>query len=93
MTVRGDTGTPPRSQVLLELDRLDAGSAVAVVGHAPDLSEWAAWLIGGKKAHIDLAKAGIALIRCPEGPRKGACSLIWLVTPDWLVARNGQANV
>jgi phosphohistidine phosphatase len=65
---------------------------VAVVGHEPDLSEWAAWLIGGRKAHIDLAKAGIALIRCPEGPRKGSCTLVWLVTPDWLAARNGQAN-
>ena len=33
MAAQGDLGTPPRSQVLLELDRLDAGSAVALVGH------------------------------------------------------------
>jgi len=33
MTAQGDPGTLPRSQVLLELDRLDAGSAVALVGH------------------------------------------------------------
>ena len=66
--------------------------SVVVVGHQPDLGEWTAWLIGSKKAHIDLAKAGIALIRCPEGPRKGAGTLVWLVTPDWLASRNGQAN-
>ena len=65
--------------------------AVALVGHQPDLGEWTAWLIGSKKAHIDLAKAGIALIHCPEGPKKGAGTLVWLVTPDWLAARNGQA--
>ncbi len=64
--------------------------AVALVGHQPDLGEWMAWLIGSKKAHIDLAKAGIALIHCPEGPRKGAGTLVWLVTPDWLASRNGQ---
>src|SRR6516164_9690760 len=33
MTAQGDPGALPRSQVLLELDRLDAGSAVALVGH------------------------------------------------------------
>ena len=33
MTAQGDPGTLSRSQVLLELDRLDAGSAVALVGH------------------------------------------------------------
>jgi uncharacterized membrane protein len=33
MAAQGDLGTPPRSQVFLELDRLDAGSAVALVGH------------------------------------------------------------
>jgi len=33
MAAQGDLGTSPRSQVFLELDRLDAGSAVALVGH------------------------------------------------------------
>jgi uncharacterized membrane protein len=33
MAKRGDTGKEPQSQVLLELLRLDAGSAVALVGH------------------------------------------------------------
>ncbi|TDN70765.1 DUF2231 domain-containing protein [Paraburkholderia sp. BL10I2N1] len=33
MAKKGDTGKEPQSQVLLELLRLDAGSAVALVGH------------------------------------------------------------
>jgi uncharacterized membrane protein len=33
MAKTGDPGTPPESPVLLELQRLDVGSAVALVGH------------------------------------------------------------
>jgi len=33
MAKTGDPGTPPQSPVLLELLRLDVGSAVALVGH------------------------------------------------------------
>jgi phosphohistidine phosphatase len=57
---------------------------LAVVGHEPDLGAFAAWLIGSKKAQVELAKAGVAYIHCPEGPGKGGGSLVWLVTPEWL---------
>jgi len=57
---------------------------VALVGHQPDLNDFAAWLIGSKKAQIDLAKAGVAYITCGDGPRKGTGSLLWLVAPEWL---------
>jgi phosphohistidine phosphatase len=63
--------------------------AVVLVGHQPDLPEWAAWLIGSKKAQIDLAKAGVALISCPDGPRKGGGTLVWLVRPEWFGAGAG----
>jgi phosphohistidine phosphatase len=66
-----------------------AGSAVAVVGHQPDLAQWAAWVIGGKKAQLDLPKAGVALIRCPDGPRKRGGTLMWLVGPEWFGAGDG----
>jgi phosphohistidine phosphatase len=59
------------------------GESVGLVGHQPHLGEWAAWIIGGKKARIDLAKAGVAHITCDE-PRKGTGTLVWLVTPEWL---------
>jgi len=57
---------------------------VAIVGHQPDLGEYAAWLIGSKKAHIDLAKAGVARISFEDGPGKGKGSLVSLVTLEWL---------
>jgi len=30
-----------------------------------------------------LAKAGVARITFPEGPRKGEGTLTWLITPEW----------
>lgn len=59
-------------------------ATVGVVGHQPDLGELAGWLIGSRKAHIDLAKAGVAYISCDSEPRKGSGTLIWLVTGDWI---------
>jgi phosphohistidine phosphatase len=57
---------------------------VLLVGHEPDLSRHAAWLIGSKKAHLEFAKGGMALIRCDGAPQKGAGTLVWLITPKWL---------
>jgi phosphohistidine phosphatase len=57
---------------------------LAIVGHQPDLSEFAAWLVGSKKAQIDLAKAGSAYLACVTPLRRGSGTLIWLVTPEWL---------
>jgi phosphohistidine phosphatase len=56
---------------------------IAVVGHQPDLGEFAAWLIGGKKVRIEIAKAGIAHIRCEQKLGKGEGALEWLVSPGW----------
>jgi phosphohistidine phosphatase SixA len=55
----------------------------ALVGHQPDLGELAGWLIGSKKAQIDIPKAGVAFIRCEDRPDKGEGSLEWLIGPDW----------
>ncbi len=59
------------------------GERIGLVGHLPHLGILAAWLIGGKKAQIDLAKAGVAHIFCGEMPGKGLGTLDWLVTPEW----------
>ena len=61
-----------------------ARNAIGLVGHQPDLGEFAAWLIGDKKVNLDLAKGGVAYIQCSDLPRRGGGTLIWLVTPDWL---------
>ena len=67
------------------LFKLTANS-VALVGHMPDLGEYAAWLVGSKKAEITIAKAGVAKIECESMPDKGAGTLTWLVTPEWYSA-------
>ena len=56
---------------------------VGLVGHMPQLGDFAAWLLGNKKVQIDLAKAGVALVTCGDLPGKGHGSLQWLVTPVW----------
>jgi phosphohistidine phosphatase len=61
-----------------------SGSALAVVGHEPDLSQYAGWLVGSKKAHINLAKGGAACIACGQRPGKASGTLVWLVNGDWL---------
>src|SRR5438067_852298 len=65
-----------------DLNELQA-DGVALVGHQPDMSAWAAWLIGSNKAQLDFAKAGTAHIACGDGIHKGAGALVWLVTTDW----------
>lgn len=74
-------GGQPRK--LARLLRSLGAANIAVVGHQPDLNQWAAWLIGSKKAQIEIAKAGVAHITSGDGPRKGAGMLQWLVTPEW----------
>jgi phosphohistidine phosphatase len=59
------------------------GEKIGLVGHMPDLGDFAAWLLGAKKTQINIAKAGVALITCGELPGKGLGDLQWLVTPDW----------
>jgi phosphohistidine phosphatase len=75
-------GKKPRklARLLRDLER----EPVALVGHEPDLSTWAAWIIGNKKTQLALAKAGVAHITCPNGPAKGEGTLLQLLTPDWL---------
>jgi phosphohistidine phosphatase len=75
-----------KRRLLARFLREQGGEALAVVGHEPDLSTFAAWLIGSKKAQIQLEKAGVACIICEDGPRKGAGSLAWLATPGMLGA-------
>src|SRR5258708_36427587 len=71
-----------RRKVAKHLVKLGKQS-VALFGHAPDINELAAWLIGSRKARLDLAKGAAAFIVCDGDPDKGAGTLQWLVTPEW----------
>jgi phosphohistidine phosphatase len=56
--------------------------ALAIVGHEPDLSEWAERLIWGEVRHqLVLKKAGIIGIHVPLDDPLGNCQLFWLAPP------------
>ncbi len=76
-----EPGSKPRklSRFLLKQD----GEHVGLVGHMPHLAEVAAWLIGSKKAQIEIAKAGVACLHCGDAPGKGMAVLTALITPEW----------
>jgi len=61
------------------------GQSIAMVGHQPDLSLYAGWLLGDKMIPIAFAKGGAALIRIDGTFGKAAGTLVWLVTPAWAV--------
>jgi phosphohistidine phosphatase len=79
-----DLAPDGKSRKLGKLLREVGVEAVALVGHQPDLSRHAGWLIGNKKAQVEFAKGGVAYIHLPGKAHKGAGNLIWLVTPEWL---------
>lgn len=73
------------SKVLAEELSSHSARSVALVGHRPDLNEFAAWLIGSKKAQIAFAKGAVALVRVNEDEvGKGTGKLLWLLPPDWV---------
>jgi phosphohistidine phosphatase len=59
------------------------GETVALVGHNPDLSAYAGWLLGAEETAIDLDKGAAALIAFPDGIEKGEGRLEWCITPAW----------
>jgi len=61
-----------------------AGNSIALVGHQPDLGYYAGWLLGEKEVQINFAKGGAALIHVEGSFTKGAGTLIWLITPEWV---------
>jgi phosphohistidine phosphatase len=56
---------------------------IALVGHEPDLGEFAAWLIGSTKP-IPFKKGGIACLEISDLPPGRTNTLIWLATPKML---------
>lgn len=61
--------------------------ALALVGHQPDLGQWAEVLLWGEaKGTLVLKKAGIIGITLPEvGPAVGHSQLFWLTQPKLLI--------
>ena len=62
-----------------------ADAAIGLVGHEPDLSLFASWLLSGKKSPFaPLRKGGACLIRFAETPAAGGGVLEWWLTPKLL---------
>jgi phosphohistidine phosphatase len=61
------------------------GERVGLVGHMPQLGILTAWLIGSKKAQIDLDKGGVAYVACSSA-KKARGTLLWLVPPEMLTS-------
>ena len=81
------------SKKLMKRLRSVEANEVVLVGHAPDLGEHAAWLLGSKRCQIEIAKAGLAHIRCDAPPRKGVGALVWLLTPDLISSLSGRRSI
>ncbi|MGB3298498.1 MAG: phosphohistidine phosphatase SixA [Phormidesmis sp.] len=61
--------------------------SIALVGHEPDLSEWAQQLVcGQRQTHWTLKKAGIIGLQVPAADRAiGQSQLFWLSPPRFLL--------
>lgn len=62
-------------------------SQIALVGHEPDLSNWAEILLWGEvKGSLVLKKAGMIGIKLPEiGSPLGCSQMFWLTPPKYLL--------
>jgi phosphohistidine phosphatase len=71
----------------LELRNYPDKTQLALVGHEPNLSEWAEILLWGEgKASLVLKKAGMIGIKLPEiGSPLGRSQMFWLTPPKYLL--------
>ena len=68
------------------------GESVALVGHQPDLGDYAGRLIGAKEARLKLAKPSVVCIECDEPPGKESGEIQWLITPHWFSPAGAHAG-
>ncbi len=69
------------------LSPVQAGETIAIVGHQPDLGQWAEWLLWGQTMEkLIVKKAGvIGMEVSPLGLACGMCELFWLTPPRLLL--------
>ncbi|AKG24709.1 phosphohistidine phosphatase SixA [Calothrix sp. 336/3] len=71
----------------LEPRNYSPSTQLAVVGHEPNLSNWAEFLVWGEvKGQLVLKKAGMIGVQLPEtGSVFGRCQMFWLTPPKYLL--------
>jgi phosphohistidine phosphatase len=58
------------------------GKSILLVGHEPDLSTLASWLLtGGASLHLELKKGGLCKIQVHSFHNIGSATLEWLISP------------
>src|SRR5918995_6942202 len=77
----GDLRPKKLAKLVAEL----GAETVVLVGHNPDLSAYAGWLLGATETAIELEKGAAALIEFDGEVEKGSGRLGWLVTPGWFM--------
>lgn len=57
-------------------------TSIALVGHEPDLSRHASWLLAAKrKPFLTFRKGGACLLELEGNPRPGGARLVWAIPP------------
>lgn len=82
-----ESGRSP-TDVLQALQPHIGASAVALVGHEPNLHELASYLLTGDTSHVavEFKKGGVARLLLDETLRPGSAALVWLLAPKLLRA-------
>jgi phosphohistidine phosphatase len=66
--------------------RHDHDGTLILVGHEPNLSHWAEFLLWGKAlGHLQLKKAGIIGLKVPQTDPVANSQLFWLTSPKFFV--------
>ncbi|MCZ2340894.1 MAG: histidine phosphatase family protein [Bacteroidales bacterium] len=68
------------------LEQLQADT-VALVGHMPDISAYAGWLLGVDADVFPFAKGAAAWIAIPTTIRESTGRLDWFITPEWYLSQ------
>lgn len=77
----------PLAGLLTWLQSQKADSVIALIGHEPHLSTFAAWLLTGlQESFIDLKKGGAALVELADEVKPGHGRLLWSLKPSHLRA-------
>lgn len=69
--------------ILEGLRKAGHAGRVVLVGHMPEMSEVAGWLLGADASGLHFPKAGAMLLACPLGLQEGMARLVWFTSPVW----------
>jgi phosphohistidine phosphatase len=81
-----ESGRAP-AEVLQALQAYTSASAVALVGHEPNMHELVSYLLTADTTHaqVEFKKGGVARVWIDESLRPGSAHLAWLLAPKVLV--------